>query len=658
MMEKSRRMPDQSPTVTPYGSWRSPITPATLTAETVRLGDPAIDGENVYWLEGRPSEGGRMVLVRLTPDGTRHDVTPPPFNVRDRVHEYGGGAYAVRDGLVVFSNFADNRLYRLDLAAGETAPRPITPEVELRYADLQIDRAHNRLVCVREDHRLADTEAVNTLVALTLDGPNEDGGRILVSGSDFVSSPALTADGAHLAWLAWNHPNMPWDGCELWTADLTASGEIKHAAFVAGGDRESIFQPRWGAHGRLFFVSDRSGWWNLYARETDGGIVPLCPKEAEFGLPQWNFGVSTYDIIDDHHLICAWSSDGRWQIGTLDLASETLSPFELAVTLVDGVQVGDGVAVFEAGFPDRPTGIVRLDLASGASEVLRQSSQVTIDPGYIAPAESIAWATPDGATAYGFFYPPTNKDYVAPSGEKPPLLVDIHGGPTGATTASLDLGIQYWTSRGFARFDVNYGGSTGYGRAYRERLDNAWGVVDVDDTVSGVEALIAAGKVDPERVAIRGGSAGGYTTLAALTFRDTFKAGASYYGIGDLEAMVRDTHKFESRYLDGLVGPYPERRDLYIERSPIHHIEHLRCPMILFQGLDDKVVPPNQAQMMADAVRAKRLPVALLEFAGEGHGFRQAATIERTLDAELYFYSRVFTFPLAEEVDPVEIDNL
>ena len=640
------------PQVAPYGSWRSPITSDLIVAGTVSFEQIQLDGDDIYWTERRPAEGGRSVVVRRTADGQTQDLTPPGFNARTMVHEYGGGAYTVSDGVVYFSNFADQRLYRQDPGA---APRPITPEAPLRYADGVVDRRRGRLICVREDHTQAGREAVNTLVAVDLAGEQE--ARVLVAGNDFYAAPRLSPDGSRLAWLTWNHPNMPWDGTELWVGTLVPDGSVERAELVAGGPNESIFQPEWSPDGVLHFVSDRTGWWNLY-RWRAGRVEPLHTMEAEFGLPQWVFGMSTYGFAAADRIVCAFTTGGIWQLALLDVATGVFEPLEIPYTVVNAVCAARGRAVFIGGAPTEPRSVVQLDLATRRVDVLRRSSAVAIDPGYVSIPQAIGFPTVGGRTAHAFFYPPRNRDYVAPPGERPPLLVLSHGGPTSATTNELDLGIQFWTSRGIAVLDVNYGGSTGYGRAYRQRLDGQWGIVDVDDCVHGARYLVEHGEVDGNRLAIRGGSAGGYTTLCALTFRDVFKAGASYYGVADLERLAADTHKFESRYLDRLIGPYPEQRERYRERSPIHFTDRLACPVILFQGLDDKVVPPNQAELMLAALRAKGLPVAYVAFEGEGHGFRKAENIKRALDGELYFYARVFGFELADPVEPVPIENL
>ena len=644
-------------TTIPYGAWPSPITVDMLTGQTIGLAQPGSDGATSYWLESRATEGGRMRLVRQVADGSPEPATPADFNIRSAVHEYGGGAWDARDGVVIVSNYADSRLYRL----GDGDPAPITPDNPAwRYADLLLDPERNRLFAVREDHAMEEAEPVNTLVVLGLDGPNEDGGKVIVSGSDFVASPALSADGSQLAWLSWNHPLMPWDGSELWKADIAGDGSLTRLRHVAGDARESIFQPRWAPNGDLVFVSDRSGWWNLYrARPGTDELTPLCPMEAEFGLPQWVFGMSTWDFTPSGDIVCAWTQDGTWSIGQLPAEGGELVPYDTPFTVFSDVHVqSDTGAVMIASSPEEPSQVIDLDLESGNYATLRQAMVIDLPEGAISVPEAISWPAPDGAEAHGIYYPPASAEATAPEGEKPPLIVKSHGGPTSMTTADLSLGIQYWTSRGFAYLDVNYGGSTGYGREYRERLIGKWGIVDVNDCIAGANFLAEQGRVDGTRMAIKGGSAGGYTTLAALTFHDAFRSGVSSYGVGDLEALATDTHKFESRYLDSLVGPYPQAKETYEKRSPIHHAEQLNCAMLLFQGLDDKVVPPSQAETMADAVRDNGMPVALLMFEGEGHGFRREETIHRVLEAELSFHSQVFGFPHPEGITALRIENM
>lgn len=636
----------------PYGSFKSPITVDLLVGESITLSEISVNGQDVYWLEQRPSEGGRQVVVRWTPDGRVLDMTPAGYNARTTVHEYGGGSYLVWDDALYFSNFDDQRLYRLR-PGGD--PEPLTPQAALRYADGVLDRPRKRIICVREDHREAGREAVNTIVGLDYRQGGE--GEILVSGNDFYSSPRLSSDGTRLAWLTWSHPNMPWDSTELWIGRVQEDGSIEGVERVAGGNDESVFQPEWSPDGSLYFVSDRSGWWNLY-RLADGMAQPLWEMEAEFGVPQWVFGMRTYAVQSSDRLVCSYQERGAWKLAELDPHTGRRRAIATPYTGIAGVCAAEGRAVFLAASATEATAIVELDLETRGLKALRRSSDIQIDDGYISMPEAIEFTTEGGSTAHAFYYAPRNRDYQAPEGERPPLLVMAHGGPTDESSGDLDLHIQYWTSRGIAVVDVNYGGSTGFGRQYRERLKGSWGVVDVDDCVHAALHLTDRGDVDGERLAIRGGSAGGYTTLAALAFRQAFKAGASYYGIGDFLTMVGDTHKFESRYGDGLIGPYPQRRDLYVERSPIRHVEGISAPLLVLQGLEDKVVPPNQAEMIVAALRKKGTPVAYLPFEGEQHGFRRAETIKRALGAELYFYSRVFGFGLAEHVEPLLIENL
>ncbi len=639
---------------TPYGSWKSPITSDLIVSESVGLNQPAIDGEYIYWIEMRPSEAGRNVIVRRDASGCTTDVNPPPFNSRTRVHEYGGGDYVVREGVVYFSNFSDQRLYEQTPGA---KPRAFTPSAQMRYAEAIVDDARQRLICVREDHTAPGREAVNTLVGFELRNTG-DGGQVLVSGNDFYSSPRLSPSGSHLAWLTWNHPNMPWDGTELWVGEFEADGTLGKTELVAGGITESIFQPEWSPDGVLYFVSDRSGWWNLHRLGQSGRVEIVCERDAEFGMPQWVFGMSTYAFESAERIVCSYGERGVSRLATIDTKSLKLDPIDSDYTDISYLRASTGQAVFRAGSPTEPPSIVRFDMKSGGFEVLRRSNNLQLDAGYLSTPRAIEFSTEGGLTAHGFFYPPRNRDYGAANGELPLLLVKSHGGPTAAAVTAQSLSIQYWTSRGIAVLDVNYGGSSGYGRAYRQRLKDKWGVVDVDDCVNGAHYLIQQREVDGDRLMISGGSAGGYTTLCALTFRNRFKAGASHYGVSDAEALVKETHKFESRYLDGLFGPYPEQREVYYQRSPVNFTEQLSSPTIFFQGLEDKVVPPNQAEMMVDALRQKGIPVAYVPFAAEQHGFRQAKNIKRSLDGELYFYSRVFGFELAEPVEPVEIENL
>ena len=636
--------------VEPYGSWKSPITSDLIVSETVRLGQIIIDGSDIYWLEARPMEKGRNVVVKQTSNGLTTDVTPPSFNARTRVHEYGGGAFTVSEGTVYFSNFADQRLYRQD---PDKLPHPITPRNNLRYADGIVERHRNRLLCVHEAH--SQSEVINSLVSIDLNGANKV--RLLASGNDFYSSPRISPNGSRLAWLTWNHPNMPWNGTELWVGELDSDGSLGQTKCVVGGADESVFQPEWSPEGILHFVSDRTGWWNLY-RLSDGRVEPPIEMKAEFGVPQWVFGMSTYAFESADRMLCTYVKEGIWHLASIDLATSRLKHIDTPYTDIRQIRAAPGCCVFLGSSPSKQSSVIRLDLSTLRTKVLKRSCEVVIDEKYLSRPREIEFSTEHGLTAHAFYYAPRNGDYADPPAEHPPLLVRSHGGPTSAFSSSLDLGTQYWTSRGIAVLDVNYGGSTGYGREYRERLEGNWGITDVDDCVNGARYLAELGEVDEKHLMIKGGSAGGFTTLCALTFRDVFKAGASYYGVSDLESLTRDTHKFESHYLDRLIGKYPERRDLYYKRSPINFANLLSCPLIFFQGLEDKVVTPNQAETMVEALRKKGTPVAFIRFEGEQHGFRRAENIKSALESELYFYSKVFGFKLADRVNPVQIENL
>ena len=636
----------------PYGTWRSPITSDLIVADSIRLDSPQFDGDDIYWLERRPQEDGRITAIQRTADGATRDRTPQAWNVRTRVHEYGGGQYLVAHSVLYFVNYKDQRLYQ---QRADAPPLAITPATELRYADFRMDAKRNLLFCVREDHRTPG-EAVNTVVRVKCAG-DEEGGKIIVSGNDFYSSPRLSPNGKQLVWLTWNHPNMPWDGCELWLGDLDEAGDITSTTLIAGGKEESICQPEWSPDGVLYFISDRTGWWNLY-RYTNGTSEALLPLAAEFASPQWVFGMSRYAFESAQRLVCTYTQDGVSHLGTLDTTTLRFQEIVTPYTLIGDLCASSGAALFLAASPQSAEALVKLDLQSSKLDVLQQSTPLSIDTGYLSTPQAIEFPTENGLSAHGIFYPPHNKDFSAPANEQPPLLVMSHGGPTSASDSGFNLEIQYWTSRGIAVLDVNYGGSSGYGRAYRQRLNGEWGIVDVNDCVNGARYLVSQGKADGKRLMITGGSAGGYTTLCALTFRNVFKAGASYYGVGDLEALAKDTHKFESRYLDNLIGPYPAQKELYIKRSPIHFTDQLACPLILFQGDEDRIVPPEQSRKMFESVKYKELPVAYIEFAGEQHGFRKAENIKRAIDSELYFYSKVFGFPLADAVEPVEIENL
>jgi len=635
------------PVIAPYGTWASPISAERVAAGVRPVGAPRIAGERVLWLQSLPQEGGRSAVVELGADGARRVRTPAPFNVRTRVHEYGGGAWACVDDTIWFSNFADNLVYA---QRGDAAPLAISADATQRHADFEPDLARGRLLAVREQHAGAD-EPANSIVALRLDGA---GSTTLVAGGDFYAAPRLSPEGRRLAWLTWNHPRMPWEGTELWLAAVADDGTLAHARRVAGGPAESLCQPVWGPDGKLYVVSDRDGFWNIYRLEV-GGLVAVCPMQAEFGLPMWVFGQSSYGFNGPDEIIAACRQDAISRLLRIDLRSGAATPLATPFEDIAELRVGAGCAVLEAGAPTAPQRIVRLALADGALTVLASSADDVPAPEQVSVPRAIRFASAGGRIAHAFHYAPCNPGFRAPPGERPPLIVVSHGGPTAMATSTLKLATQFWTSRGFAVLDVNYGGSTGFGRAYRQSLSGQWGVVDVEDCIAGARFLADQGLVDADRLAIRGGSAGGFTTLAALAFHDVFKAGASYYGVADLRALDADTHKFESRYTNDLLAPLPERAALYAQRSPLQHAHRMSCPVIFFQGLDDKVVPPAQSQAMVAAMRARGIRVGYLEFAGEGHGFRRKETQQRALEAELSFYAQVFGFAPADPIAPVEL---
>ncbi|HMC15296.1 MAG TPA: S9 family peptidase [Albitalea sp.] len=634
--------------VAPYGTWKSPISAQRLASGSKPLTAPRIVGGQIYWLEGLVAEGGRVVVMRAQPGGSAQQLTPPGFNVRTRVHEYGGGPYATDGETIWFSNFYDHLVYA---QRGSAAPEALTHDSRQRHADFELDTRRARLIAVREDHGQDDHEPHNSLVAIGFDGKPS----VLVEGADFYMAPRLSPDGRQLAWLSWNHPLMPWNGTELWLADVAADGSLQRARRIAGSDHESLCQPAWSPEGVLCVVSDRSGWWNLYRVERDT-LHPVGAMQAEFGQPQWVFAQALYGF-SSIEVVAACIDQGVSKLLRGDLRGGHWQPIASAYTDVRELRAGPGFVVVLAGSPTTPEQLLRIDLATGHHQVLAQSAADLPDAGTLSAPRSIGYPSSGGRVAHAFHYAPRNAAHEAPAGELPPLIVTSHGGPTSMSTSSLRLAIQYWTSRGFAVLDVNYGGSTGYGRAYMDSLKGQWGIVDVDDCVAGARYLAQQGLVDPQRMAIRGASASGFTTLCALTFHDVFKAGASYYGVSDLKGLDDDTHKFESRYTEYLVGPPSERERLYAQRSPVLHTAELACPMIFFQGLDDKVVPPAQSQTMVDALASRGIPVAYLTFEGEGHGFRRLETIRRTLEAELLFYAHVFGFTPADALEPIEIRN-
>ncbi len=642
-----------APLIAPYGAWPSTIRVDDLVVGNVRLAEPWVDGDDVYWVEVRPDEGGRSVLVRHGGDGTARDLTPAPFDVRTRVHEYGGGSYTVAGGTVVCSERHDGRLYRLD--PGDATLVPITPVGPYRYADLRFDAPRRRFLAVREDHT-APGRPVAAIVDLALDGDRPP--RVLVDGPDFLAAPRPSPDGRQLAWLEWDHPDMPWDSTRLRLAPILDDGLLGRSDLAAGGPEESIAQPDWSPDGVLHLLSDRSGWWNLYRLVDGPRLEPVAPLAAEFADPAWTFDGSWYGFLADGSIVAVARSDGRdrlLHIAPDERIGEVATPF----TEFAGLRVGTSAVVTIAGSPDAVPAVVTLDpMTLAPSGVLRRASGIVVDPAAISAPESIAFASRGGRSAHALFYPPANPSAAGPDDERPPLVVLSHGGPTSNASTGLDLEIQLLTSRGIAVVDVDYGGSSGYGRAYRKLLDGEWGIVDVADCVAAARFLVERGDVDPGRLAIEGGSAGGFTALRALTTTDVFGAGISRFGVGDLEALARDTHKFESRYLDRLIGPYPAMADRYRDRSPVNGLDRIACPVLVLQGLDDHVVPPSQAEAIVAALAARGIPHAYLAFEGEGHGFRGAQAVRRSHEARLSFLAAVFGFTVADDLPPLEVAGL
>jgi dipeptidyl aminopeptidase/acylaminoacyl peptidase len=652
----------------PFGSWASPIGIDLVADSAVGLEEPQPDGDDVYWLEGRPSEDGRRTLIRRTPDGATRELTPAPFNVRNRVHEYGGGSYRVDQGRVVASSFADGRLWSID-PEGLRPPVAITPEGPWRYADLRFDPFRPVLYAVRETHdpvKDLPSTVRNEVVAIALDGAAGPGAgtvRVLVQGPDFVAAPRPAPDGSLLAWLEWDHPDMPWDSTRLRVAPIAADGSLGAARTVAGGAGISVTQPEWSSAGILHFVSDVTAWWNLYAFDgpagPDGPARNIAPMAAELGGPAWVFDLSTYAFTDDGAILAVARIDGG--DGLVHIApGGAVTRADLPFTELEGLRCTGGQAVVVAAGRHDMAVLLRLDPETGEpSGVLARSLSEPLDADVLPVAEPITFPTTGGAIARALFFPPTSGACEGPEGERPPLIVLSHGGPTGSASSALSLDRAFFTSRGIAVVDVDYRGSTGYGRPYRDALKGQWGIADVDDCVAAARFLADRGSVDPARMAIRGGSAGGYTTLAALTFRpEVFAAGISLYGIADLELIHADSHKFEARYEESLVAPWDTGRQVYRDRSPIHFLDRVRAPMLLCQGLDDRVVPPTQLDAMVAAFTARGLPHVAMTFAGEGHGFRRAETKRAVYRAELAFLGRVFGFRPADDIEPMDIPGL
>jgi dipeptidyl aminopeptidase/acylaminoacyl peptidase len=637
-----------------FGSWNSAITTDLMLSDSVGLGEISAYGNDIYWIEMRPQEKGRYVVVKRSPDGQRTDVIPPEFNARSRVHEYGGGSYIMTDKGLVFTNFSDQALY---LVSSENNCLKLTRSEACRYADIIYDKDKCRLICVREDHSNENNEAINTIVAVLLSGQKDE--KILVEGADFYSNPRISHDGKQLCWISWQHPNMPWDNTSLSTADINNSGELETPLHIVGGDNnnEAVCQPVWSPDNTLYFVSDKSNWWNLYRVTSDTNehvIESIIEMEAEFAVPQWSFRECNYDFVNKDSILAIYRQKGLAYIALININEKSLETLELPYTDFDSIVSNENKPWFLAASSTQFPSIIEYDIQQKKISVLRKANNLNIDEKNISIGEFLTFPVGNNNNAHAFFYRPENKDFIGLDGEKPPLIVVSHGGPTGESHNGLKMVIQFFSSRGFAVLDVNYGGSSGYGRAYRQRLNGEWGIVDVNDCSKAALYVAEQGWVDRERLAIRGGSAGGFTTLASLAFTDVFKAGASHYGVSDLEALAKETHKFESRYLDSMIGPYPEEQEHYKSRSPVHAVDRLSCPVIFFQGLEDKIVLPNQAEMMVNALKEKGIPVAYIAYEGEQHGFRQAKNIKRTLEAELYFYSTIFNFECADEIEPVE----
>lgn len=628
------------------GAWPSPIDPEAVAAAGVKLGQTAITGSHVYWTERRPREGGRTTVMRAAGDFVAQELVPAPWDVRSTVHEYGGGAFAVSDERLWFVHGPDQAVYG---RAGNGEIRRLTAAQQgLAFADLQLDGARKRLIAVCEE-ATGGGEPRASLVAIDAAGAV----TTLHRGRDFYASPRLSPAGDRLVWLAWDHPDMPWDATELWQIVWDADGRAGPAARLAGGAGNSLFAPVFAPDGDLHVVADGSGWWNI-CRVTGSGLTPVTREQAEFGLPQWVFGQSTYGFDDDGSLVALVTRDGRWQLVAVARGDGALRAFDLPFSQIEQLRVAAGRMVFIAGSAAEPLTLCTLAADGSRLRRLRASAALDWDPALISEAEAIAYPSAGASTAHALFYPPRNPAVTAPAVGPPPLLIKCHGGPTGAADTALDPRIQFWTSRGFAVLDVNYRGSVGYGRAYREALYGAWGVADVEDCVAGARHLAARGRIDGRRVVISGSSAGGYTVLCVLTFTTIAAAGTSYYGIGDLEALLATTHKFESRYLHRLIG---DDSSQLRARSPLFHADLLACPVLFLQGGKDKVVPPDQSAAMVAALRGRGLPVAHILFPEEGHGFRAAHSIATAIGSELAFYGRILGFEPAGPLPPLTIEQ-
>ena len=629
----------------PCGSWL----PAPHVAHaSYRLGDLQLFQDKAYWTEIRPSEKGRSTVMMW--DGKRIDeLLTPPYQARSRVHEYGGGAFSVSERALFFCHGDDQQLYAL-LPSGKC--ENITRHMARRYAQPLFDPSRGILYAVEEDHRGGHGQVVNRIVKIDLTTPGAT--ETVAEGCDFYSSLTLSPDKTQLAFLTWNHPHMPWDSSELWEATLSPNGNIATKRLCAGGPNESVFQPSWSPAGLLYFISDRTGWWNLY-RKQQNNVEPCFPSETEWGEPQWIFGLSRYAFLSETHIGAFYTDQGIDYLALIDPDKKSCTTLALPFTHYSHLCATRNALFFFAASPQEGQALWRYGCDDQKLTPIRQNPSARLDPGDLSLPTTLSFPTADKSTAFGFYYPPANKHFSPLKGEKPPLIVKSHSGPSTRATATWQSTIQFWTNRGFAFLDVNYGGSTGYGRVYRERLKGKWGEVDVKDCVYGASYLAEKGLVDPKRLVIRGSSAGGYTALAALAFHSLFAAGASYYGVSDLTALMRETHKFEAHYLDQLIAPYPAHKQLYHSRSPLTHSDRITAPIIFFQGSCDEVVPPSQSEALFQALKMRKVPTAYLLFDGEGHGFRRSETMKRALEAELYFYTHLFHIPLQEPLEPVAI---
>lgn len=641
-----------------YGSWPSPISAADAVASARFLSGLQLDGDQLYVLENRPSERGRAVVVHVREDGSARDVTPENFNVRTRVHEYGGGAFTIANGVIYFSNFSDNRLYA---QRDGGAPQPITRPGPYRYADCVVDKRRSILICVREDHSGGPDpkKVINALIETPLDGVKD--ARVLWSGSDFVAAPRLAPDGRRLAFIAWNHPNMPWDATSLRLADLAHDGRFKRVrTVVAENASEAVMQPHWTRDGRLMFLTDRSGWWNLHRMDSSGTASrAIAPVHAEIGKPAWGFGGRLYTTLPSGGVAAVLTRQASDSVAVIDSsAGRQWRELTNAYASAGALHSRRGRLVFLGTGRKSPGGLVELDPVSGQARLLYRPRGEEPAEQYVSGAQSIEFPGADGKPAYAWFYPPANPDYRGPDGSRPPVIVLAHGGPTAHSAPWYSRSRNYWTSRGLAVLDVNYSGSSGFGTAYRKRLNGRWGELDVQDVVAAARAVGERGLADPKRMVVSGGSAGGFVVLAGLAFYpDTFAAGINSFGVSDLSALAKETHKFESRYLDTLVGPLPQSASIYAARSPLNAIERVRVPLLTLQGQEDKIVPPSQSETIVSALRSKGRPVAYVLFPGEGHGFRNSDALVRSLENQQSFLGQALGFTPADSVPQVKIDN-